>query len=120
MYDVQNDYIQWHIEESYKRNDALERDPDIINARVMMVNMVAIHTSTITIFNTLVDLFSCPDTEEFVDGLREECDHILSTDDGVWTKSGLSKMLRIDSAVRESMRYTGIGLFSLSRIVSLL
>jgi hypothetical protein len=113
----QNDYLQWHIDESYKRDDPEEREPELINSRALVVNTVTIHTSTMSITNTLLDLYSTSPSDGYVEGLREECSRILSEDDGVWTKAGVSRMLRTDSTIRETMRHSTTGLVSLTREV---
>lgn len=95
----QDDFLQWQIDESYKRNDPEEREPELIVRRLMMVNMVAIHTSTMTMANAILDIWSSNPSDAFVEGLREECNHILRVDDGVWTKSGVDRMVRVDSAM---------------------
>ena len=64
----------------------------------MMVNMVAIHTSTMTVANAILDIWSSDPSDAFVEGLREECSRIL-TDDGRWTKNGVDRMVRTDSAM---------------------
>lgn len=95
----QDDFLQWQINESYQRNDPEEREPELIVRRLMMVNMVAIHTSTMTMANAILDIWSSDPSDAFVEGLREECSRILREDDGIWTKGGVDRMLRVDSAM---------------------
>ena len=72
--------------------------------RIMMVNFTAIHTTTFTVTNLLFDLLSSPRALEFFAGLREEAELILRDHNGVWTKAAIAKAIRLDSAVRETMR----------------
>ena len=90
----------------------------MINLRIMATNMVAIHTSTITIVNTLLNLFSTNPAVDYVPKLREECDSILAADNGVWTKLGLNRMIRIDSAIRESLRFSSLSVAAFERAVA--
>lgn len=45
---------------------------------------------------------------EWLDPLREEMEPILKEEG--WTKSAMAKMWKLDSLLRESQRYNGIGL----------
>jgi cytochrome P450 len=48
-----------------------------------------------------------------LDQLREEAKEVLAEDNSIWTKKGLAKMFKTDSALRESQRigsFLGVGL----------
>ena len=72
--------------------------------RIMMVNFTAIHTTTFTVTNLLFDLLGSPRASEFYAGLREEAERLLRDHNGVWTKAAVAKAIRLDSAIRETMR----------------
>ncbi len=72
--------------------------------RLLAINFAAIHTSTFSITNAIFDLVSSNPSLRYLQQLREEAASVLEEDDGVWTKRGLSKMYKIDSALRESLR----------------
>jgi len=44
---MQNDALQWVIEESIERGNAIDLEPEIICRRILALNMVAIHTTSI-------------------------------------------------------------------------
>jgi cytochrome P450 len=79
---------------------------------------VAIHTTTISITNTLLDLYSSPRAEEFVAGLREEVERVLAAHGGEWTKGVVNDLYRIDSTIKESLRWSSLSLVGLTRLVS--
>lgn len=114
----QTDALQWVIEEAYKRNDPAELDAGKICRRLVRLNMVAIHTTSITITNTLLDLYSSPRTEEFVEGLREEVSRVLAANGGKWTKAIVNDLVRIDSTIKESIRCSSLGIVGLTRMVT--
>lgn len=82
--------------------------------------MVAIHTTSMTISNAVMDLYSSPDAAEFIDGIRKECTRVLKKHDGEWTKRAINELYRIDSTLRESMRRSDLGWLAVNRMVSVL
>lgn len=80
--------------------------------------MVAIHTTSFTSTNTILDLYSSPPSAGFVDGLREECERVFASHGGIWTKDAVSQLHRVDSTIREAMRFSAFGIVALPRRVS--
>lgn len=99
-----NDYISWQIALASSENRQDELTPDMISRRLMPLNFAAIHTTTLTITNCLFDIISCYPSLGHLEGIREEATRILAEDGGQWTKAGLTRFHRADSAIRESMR----------------
>lgn len=99
-----NDYISWHIALATAEDRQDELTPDMISRRLMPLNFAAIHTTVLTITNCLFDLISSDPSLGYLDGIREEVTRILDEEGGQWTKAGLAKCHRSDSAIRESMR----------------
>lgn len=60
---------------------------------------------------------SAPNAEGLVEALREEASAVLREHNGVWTKQAISKLYRLDSAIRESARMSGIGGTAMARKV---
>jgi len=116
--DNTNDALQWLIEECVKKNDPAELDPVRICRRIVRVNMVAIHTTSTTITNTLLDLYSSPHRAEIVEGLREEVSRVLAAAGGTWTKAAVNDLHRIDSTIKESMRKSGIFIAGMTRVIA--
>ncbi|ETI26644.1 hypothetical protein G647_10405 [Cladophialophora carrionii CBS 160.54] len=108
-----NDFLQWSIRRARDSPDPYERDPDIIAERLLAVNFAAIHTSTFSITNAIFDLVASDPSKRYLEALREEACSVVAADNGVWTKSGLAKMYKADSTLRESSRigsFLGAGL----------
>ena len=99
-----NDYVTWHIALATAENRQDELDTDIISRRLMPINFAAIHTTVLTATNVLFDLISSDPASGFLEGIREEAERVLAEEGGHWTKAGMGKLHRADSAVRESMR----------------
>ena len=81
-----------------------ELTPDIISRRLMPVNFAAIHTTALTITCAIFDLLSSPYSPAWLEGIREEAERVLGEEGGQWTKNGLARCHRSDSAIKESMR----------------
>jgi hypothetical protein len=76
------------------------------------------HSTSFTITNTILDLYSSPRASEFLAGLREEYSRLVSENGGKLTKEAVGKMVRFDSALRESMRMSNFEILALPRRVS--
>ena len=83
-----------------------------------MFNLVAIHAISITTTEIILDLYSSDPSRGFVDGLLEECDQVLAESGSEWKADALAKLHRLDSTIRESMRFSNFGVTALSRRVS--
>ncbi|EXJ59847.1 hypothetical protein A1O7_03994 [Cladophialophora yegresii CBS 114405] len=108
-----NDFLQWSIRRARDSPCPYEHDPDIIAERLLAVNFAAIHTSTFSITNVIFDLVASDPSKRYLEVLREEASSVATANNGVWTKSGLAKMYKTDSALRESSRigsFLGAGL----------
>lgn len=110
-----NDLVTWSIIEALKSPDPRERTLELLAKRIMTVNMAAIHTSTMTSTNLLVDLLTSDPS--YLQALTSEIEGIGATHDGDWSKSTLAAMTRTDSALRESMRVSGFVVWGVERKV---
>lgn len=99
-----DDYITWHIRLAQSEGRTKELDPEMIAKFLMPLSFAAIHTTTFTITNTLFDILGSDASRGFLSGLREEAASVFAESDNVWTKAALSRLVRADSAIRESMR----------------
>ena len=66
----------------------------------------------------LLDLYSSPPEKGYVEAIREEVARVLEEEGGAWTKAGLARMPRLESAVKEAMRWRGTGPKIMSRKAS--
>lgn len=89
-----------------------ERTPDFLGRRIMALNFAAIHTSTFTACNLLLDVFSHPTIESL---LRDESLASNAHWNSKCSRVRLSQMLRLDSSLRESQRLWGVVPKAMSR-----
>ncbi|KIJ43181.1 hypothetical protein M422DRAFT_253378, partial [Sphaerobolus stellatus SS14] len=112
-----NDFITWMVRESFKRDTEDERSVYALAYRIVLLNFAAITTSTIMATNALLDIWSAPDSDKTVTSLREEAQRVFQEHNGEWSKLALSKLYRLDSAIRESARISGVGGTAIARRV---
>ncbi|CAK5271097.1 unnamed protein product [Mycena citricolor] len=103
-----NDLISWLLELAGPEG----RHPEPIIARIMSVNMAAIHTSSMALTHAIFDLTTYP---EYLEPMREEAESVVRAEG--WTKSALSSMHKIDSFIRETQRMRGNGPVTMARKV---
>jgi len=119
-YEPANDVLQWILDDAF---EAVDQEPyrlttDWLCSCLLLLNMVAIHTTSMVTTNTLLDLYSAPNRDELVAGLREEAERVLTISKGEWSKEAVNSLLRTDSVIRETMRVTSLGELGLPRVVA--
>jgi cytochrome P450 len=112
-----NDFTTWHVKEIADAPDASERTPQKIALRIMTINFAAIHTSTFTATNVLFDIYSSPLVGIYIQEIREEIEQALSESGGKWDKNTIAKLIKTDSAVRESLRISTFMSTGMDRVV---
>lgn len=112
-----NDFVTWSIVEAQHTADPRERTPELIAKRTMTTNFAAIHTTTMTSTNLLIDMLSTDPKEGVLNALTAEINAIDKERNGDWSKSSLAAMTRMDSALRESMRLSGFVVWGVARKV---
>jgi cytochrome P450 len=110
-----NDFLQWSIEQAIASGDPRMWKPRTLAGRVLLLNLVSIHTSSLTITNLILDLISSK--AEVLDELRTEITSVLAETQGIWTKSAMYKMEKLDSVFRESARLNTLTAVALRRVV---
>ncbi|KAI5837190.1 cytochrome P450 [Morchella snyderi] len=92
---VYNDAVQWVL-------DAAPDDTSLHNLcyRILYIGMSGIHITALGVINALYELASCPESQNLI---KEEVEQILSKTGG-WTKQALTKMQKLDSALKETHR----------------
>jgi hypothetical protein len=68
--------------------------------------------------STIFDLYSSPSERGYIEAIREEAIRVLAEEEGVWTRAGLARMIKLESAIKESLRVRGGGTRIISRQVS--
>ncbi|SMR46288.1 unnamed protein product [Zymoseptoria tritici ST99CH_1E4] len=101
---IPEDYITWHIRTAMADNRPKDLDPVMISRFLLPIEFAAIHTTALTLTNILFDLYSSDPSRNYIASLREEATRLHAECNGNWTKQILTRMLRTDSAIRESMR----------------
>ncbi|KAI9441480.1 cytochrome P450 [Lactarius indigo] len=94
-----NDMLMWLMNEA----KGAERSLGGLARRLLIVNFVAIHTTSLAFTKVLFHLLSNP---AYVEPLRHEVETAVAEEG--WTKAGMDKMHKIDSFVRESQRVDNI------------
>lgn len=99
-------------------NSAIEFDPLVIVARMMVLNFVQSYTNLVTMTNLIYDLISLPEDEfeTLVADLRAEITREMAQGDG-FSHNFFQRLDLMDSFIRESIRYNPIGETGLERIV---
>ncbi|KAJ7442451.1 cytochrome P450 [Mycena latifolia] len=115
LWEEPNDFITLMVRESFKRRTKDETSVYSLAYRIVLLNSGAISTTTITATNAVLDIWSAPASQNVVTILREEAKRVFAEHDGEWTKAAVAKLVRLDSAIRESARVSGIGGSALAR-----
>ncbi|EPQ50606.1 cytochrome P450 [Gloeophyllum trabeum ATCC 11539] len=87
-----------------------EQAPEAIARRVMAANAAAFHSLSLTCLNALVTLATRP---EYVPLLRAEVEDAIQTHG--WGKNAMDQLPKLDSFLKESMRFNVLGSTSLPR-----
>ncbi|KAI6039988.1 cytochrome P450 [Pisolithus marmoratus] len=103
--DKPNDYLQWWMDTSQ------ETSPLLLMQRMLSINFSAIHSTSNICFRALLNLAGNP---QHAQELRNEVETVVS--EHGWTKGALSKMRKVDSFLKETLRFTGNGILSLVRV----
>ncbi|KAK1999549.1 cytochrome P450 [Colletotrichum falcatum] len=110
-YQKPDDMLQWMIEAQEKSGD---KDDKKLARYQLGISFAAIHTTSLTATNTLYTLAAMP---EFVPVLRDDVQQALAGANGVFTSSAMQNMKKLDSFIKECMRYHIMGFSSFHRKV---
>ncbi|KAF8919026.1 cytochrome P450 [Mucidula mucida] len=102
-----NDFLCWLMDNATGEdatNIALAR-------RILVLNFASLHTTALALTHALYHAAAHPD---YAAALRTEVDSIVESHG--WSRTALANMHRLDSFLRESMRYTGLGSLSMNRV----
>ncbi|KAF8330118.1 cytochrome P450, partial [Amanita rubescens] len=92
--DKPNDVLSWLIDAN--PNQSKVRD---VVLRVLLINLAAIHTSSMAFTQVLYDLATHP---EYVKCMRKEVEAVIQKEG--WSKASFSKLRKLDSFIKESLR----------------
>lgn len=112
-----NDLAQWMLQYGQKYEGSQEWEPARLSERMSMVVFAALHSSAIAATNVMFNLASSPPDKGFLGSIRAEASAVMPEDISTWTKLEISKLIRADSAIRETMRCNGLIVRGLAREV---
>ena len=116
-----NDFAMWAVRDALGRGDEAEKTPDMLSRRLLTLNFAAIHTSTMTTVNLMLDIFSArrctgsastentSDSTSYIDLLRRESQNAENSYGSSWPRARALGLFYLDAALRESMRLSGFG-----------
>ncbi|KAJ7588115.1 cytochrome P450, partial [Mycena floridula] len=104
-----NDLISWLLDSAPGPEHRTVAD---LALQIMIINFAAIHTTSIALTTAIYCLAAHPQ-EALV--LREEVETVVENEG--WSKASMSKMLKLDSFVKESQRVFGTGATLMDRKV---
>ena len=110
-----NDFLQWSIQQAKAGGDPYMWRAQTLTDRILMVNFAAIHTTSFTSTEAILDLVSS--NAENLSSIRAEIASVLAAHGGHWNKLALSQLEKLDSAIRESARFSSILSVGLQRVV---
>lgn len=103
-----NDMLQWLIDGAPEP----EQDTDALVRRMAGVSMAALHTTTFAVWENLIYLAMYP---QHIPEIRKEIETTIAQYG--WTKTATSKMVKLDSFMRETMRLGGPSVLIMGRTV---
>jgi hypothetical protein len=115
---AQQDGLQWILDEAFATNDPAELDATRLSHRLLYVNDISLHSTSYTVQNLILDLYSSKETLGIIEDLREESERVLKEAGGEWTREAVTKLKLVDATIRESMRMTPFASVGLPRTVS--
>ncbi|KAK1983621.1 cytochrome P450 [Colletotrichum cereale] len=110
-YQKPDDLLQWMIETQEESGD---KDDEKLARYQLAISFAAIHTTSMTATNTLYTLAAMP---EYVSVLRDDVQQALADANGVFTSSAMQNMKKLDSFIKECMRYHAMAFAAFQRKV---
>jgi len=112
-YEKPDDALQWLMDGSVRQGKG--RDIETIAKAQLGLSFAAIHTTTQTASNGFYNIATMP---ELQDELREEIVAVLAETGGEFSSLALQKMKKLDSFLRETMRFEPPG-FGMLHLINL-
>lgn len=113
--ELPNDFLEWSIAQAKAIGNPYDSTTRALAGRIMLLNFVAIHTSSFALTHVIFDLAA--GKRGHIHELRAEIATALSAHGGKWTKLTLADMPKIDSTMRESQRLNSFMSVGLTRLV---
>lgn len=115
--DNQEDFLQWMIPRAAQHGPE-HLDPSKLSYRLLALNTMFVYAMSFIFSQTVIDVCSSPDHKRFMDGMASECLAMTSKyPGGLASSEAVEQFHRVDSAIRESMRISDVGVVTLPRDV---
>lgn len=121
----EEDFLDWLISHGLSSGDPYDVDPEVLSARILLLNAFALHTTAFAITHMVLDLVGAGPSQgaDYVHQLRQEITEVLDAHGGgggggAWNKPALARLEKLDSAFRESQRVNTVLTVGPLRIVS--
>ncbi|EJD49253.1 cytochrome P450 [Auricularia subglabra TFB-10046 SS5] len=102
-----DDCLEWVLE----GGDARDKEPIQLMTRILRLNFAAIHTTSTSFTFALYHLCAHPET--YQEPIRQEAHDVLSR--WGWTTNGVQRLRKLDSFLREVMRFYGLRAITMDR-----
>ncbi|KAJ0333791.1 hypothetical protein COL922a_010489 [Colletotrichum nupharicola] len=107
------DLLSWYIAYGESQGDPYLLDPEVLSARILLLNAFALHTNVFAIVHMILDIVGSGAEQgpKIVAQLRQEINEVRAADGGQqqgWDKRSLARLERMDSSFRESQRVNTI------------
>lgn len=107
-----NDFLNWLIAYGESQGDPYLLDPEVLSARILLLNAFALHTNVFAIVHMVLDVVGSgvEQGSKDVAELRQEIAEVRAahSDDEGWNKRSLAQLEKLDSSFRESQRINTI------------
>ncbi|KAL2043499.1 hypothetical protein N7G274_003806 [Stereocaulon virgatum] len=114
---VSNDVLQCMIDEAYQTNPEQLEAAHLTQSLLILI-LSAIHSTSYGFTNCILDLNSSDCCDDFIAGIREECECVSADSGGLGNRVAVDRLHRIDSCIKESLRISGFTVVSLMRVIS--
>ncbi|EAW12417.1 cytochrome P450 [Aspergillus clavatus NRRL 1] len=91
-----------------------DQTPEFMAYTALAISFAAIRTSSSVPTHLLYDLCAQP---EYIAPLREEIESVLCEEGSLLTKTALSKLVKLDSLMKESQRFNPLSLLTFGRVI---
>ncbi|KAK2006293.1 cytochrome P450 [Colletotrichum eremochloae] len=110
--DDEPDLLSWYIAHGESQGDPYLLDPEVLSARILLLNAFALHTNVFAIVHVILDMVGSgvEQGSKMVAQLREEINEVRAAHGGQqgWNKRSIAQLERLDSSFRESQRVNTI------------
>ncbi|CAG9950382.1 unnamed protein product [Clonostachys rosea f. rosea IK726] len=110
------DFLQWMIPICASEGSS-QLEPRRIALRLVSILIPLIYAICFVFAHCVFDILGSPDSAEVLAGLEDECRRVSSQPGGLASSENINQLFRADSALRESMRMSGVSVTNLFRDV---